>query len=122
MSFLENLTTEQREELREKSRLTKEAKKEAGKDLFQDFGDDLTHWRSLASEAGIRLPASYLPNSEVKYIRRVANKLGIDMQEYLEACGVTNLKALARLNPNFPIYVEIGLLLEYWDENKGELK
>jgi len=122
MSFLKDLTTEQREELREKSRLTKEAKKKAGENLFQDFGDDLTHWRSLASEAGVRLPASYLPNTEVKYVRRVANKLGIDMQEYLEACGVTNLKALARLNPNWPAYSEVGLMLEYWDENKGGTK
>lgn len=120
MSFLTDLTTEQREELREKSRLTKEAKKKAGENLFQDFGDDLTHWRSLASEAGVRLPAAYLPNSEVKYIRRVANKLGIDMQEYLDACGVTNLKALARLNPSWPIVAEIGLLLEHWDEKRKE--
>lgn len=122
MSYLENLTPEQREELREKSRLTKEAKKEAGKDLFQDFGDDLNHWKALASKAGVRMPASYLPNTEVKYVRRVANKLGIDMQEYLDACGVSNLKALARLNPNWSIVGEIGLLLEYWDENKGEAK
>lgn len=122
MSYLENLTPEQREELRQKSRLTKEAKKEAGKDLFQDFGDDLNHWKALASKAGVRMPASYLPNTEVKYLRRVASKLGIDMQEYVEACGVTNLKALAKLNPNWPIAAEVGLLLEYWDENKGEVK
>ena len=59
MDYLKNLTDEQRQELREKSRLTKEAKKKAGENLYQDFGD-LTHWRALASKAGVRLPASYI--------------------------------------------------------------
>lgn len=116
MNYLKNLTDEQRKELREKSKLTKEAKKKAGENLYQDFGDDLTHWRSLASKAGVRLPASYIVNSEIKYVRRVAAKLDIDLKEYLEACGASNLKQLAKMNPNFPAYAEVGLLLEWWDE------
>ena len=118
MEYLKNLTDEQRKELREKSRLTKEAKKKAGENLYQDFGDDLAHWRALASKAGVRLPASYISNKEVKYVRRVAAKLNIDLKEYLEACGAVKLKQLAKMNPNFPVLAEVGLLLEYWDENK----
>lgn len=80
--------------------------------------DDLAHWRSLASKAGVRLPASYIVNSEIKYVRRVAAKLDIDLKEYLEACGASNLKQLAKMNPNFPAIAEVGLLLEWWDESE----
>lgn len=120
MDYLKNLTDEQRKELREKSRLTKEAKKKAGENLYQDFGDDLTHWRSLASKAGVRLPASYIVNSEIKYVRRVAAKLDIDLKEYLEACGASNLKQLAKMNPSYPAYAEVGILLEWWHDKQSQ--
>ena len=37
MNYLENLTTEQRQELREKSRISREAKKLAGQNLKKRF-------------------------------------------------------------------------------------
>lgn len=120
MSYLQDLTTEQREELREKSRISREAKKLAGASLKKDF-EDIPYWKSLASEAGVRMPSSYIPASDTKYIRRVAGKLGVDLNEYLNYCGVKNLKALARLNPDWSVVGEVSLLLEYWNEKRKEV-
>ena len=115
MTYLQDLTTEQREELREKSRISREAKKLAGQNLKKDF-EDLSYWKSLASEAGVRMPSSHIPSSDTKYIRRVASKLGIDLKQYLEYSGVTNLKALWKLNPDWSVVGEVGCILEYWEE------
>lgn len=111
-----NLTKEQREEMLEKARIAREEKRKAGEHLEQDFGTDEAVWRSLASKYGVRLPASYIPNSEVKYLKRVAKALDIDLVEYLEDCGVKTLKQLAALNSNWPAWSEVGFLLEWWDE------
>ena len=117
MTYLQDLTTEQRQELREKSRISREAKKLAGQNLKKDF-EDLNYWKSLASGAGVRMPSSHIPSSDTKYIRRVASKLGIDLKQYLEYSGVTSLKALGKLNPDWSVVGEISLLLEYWNEKK----
>ena len=94
--------------------------REAGESLIKDFEDE-NHWRNLASRYNIRLPVSYAPNTETKYIKRVAKKLGIDYKEYLEDCGAKTLKEIAEFNPNYPAFAEIGLLLE-WYNDKGEQK
>ena len=117
MTYLQDLTTEQRQELREKSRISREAKKLAGQNFKKDF-EDLNYWKSLASEAGVRMPSSHIPSSDTKYIRRVASKLGIDLKQYLEYSGVTSLKALGKLNPDWSVVGEVGCILEYWNEKK----
>ena len=85
--------------------------------LKNDFSD-LTHWKELASEYGVRLPRYYICNSETKYLRRLFKKVEIDIQEYLDACGVSTVKQLVKLNPNYPAAAEIGLALEHIDEVK----
>lgn len=117
MSYLSNLTPEERSKINEKSRLKREAMREAGESL-ESFPDDENHWRNLASRYNIRLPVSYIPNTETKYIKRVAKKLGIDYKEYLEDCGAKTLKELVEFNPNYPAYAEVGLLLEYYNEKE----
>ena len=42
----------------------------------------------------------------------------MDIKDYLEACGVSTLKQLIRLNPDYPAAAEVGLALEYVDEIK----
>lgn len=85
--------------------------------LKNDFSD-LPHWKELASKYGVRLPSYYQPSTETKYLRRLFKKVEMDIQEYLEACGVSTLKQLVKLNPNYPAYAELGLALEYIDETK----
>lgn len=75
MSYLESLTEDQRKELREKANLAREIKKKEGESLFQDFGEDEAHWRTLASRYNVRLPVSYIPNTEIKYIKGLQRSL-----------------------------------------------
>ena len=101
----------------EKAKLAVQQKKEANAHLIQTFSDE-NHWKSLASKYGVRLPRYYICNSETKYLKRLFKKVEIDIQEYLDACGVSTVKQLVKLNPNYPAYAEIGIALEYIDEVK----
>lgn len=85
--------------------------------LKNDFSD-LPHWKELASKYGVRLPSYFQPASETKYLRRLFKKVDMDIKDYLEACGVSTLKQLVRLNPDYPAAAEVGLALEYIDEIK----
>lgn len=116
-NYLSTLSAEERAKINEKSRLKREELRRIGERLKNDFEDE-NHWRNLASRYGIRMPQSYQPNTETKYLKRVAKKLGIDLKEYLDACGAASLKELVGFNPDWPAYAEVGLLLEYWDEEE----
>ena len=115
-NYLQNLTPEQRLELREKAKESKAAKKLAGEALKQDWADE-AYMRSLASEYGVRLPATFIPNTETKYLRRAASKIGLDIKVYLEDAGAKNLKELVEMNPNTPAWVEVTWML-CWYKHK----
>lgn len=85
-------------------------KREAGR-LRQDFAD-APYWRTLATEHGVRLPAWYVPGNDGRPIRRAARQLGINSTELESTFGVRTSKALAELNPQYPAWAVIGLLLE----------
>lgn len=112
-NYLQNLTPEERLQLRLKAQESKAAKKLAGESLKQDWVDE-AYMRSLASEYGVRLPAAFIPNTETKYLRRAASKIGLDIKDYLEDAGAKNLKELVEMNPDTPAFVEISWLLEFY--------
>ncbi len=115
--YLKNITKEDRALMLEKAKVRREEKKKAGESLRQNYEDENYH-RSLASEMGIRMPASYLHNTEVKYLKRAAKHLNVDIKDYLEACGVSRLKKLVAMNPTVTAVEELGIFLEYVKENK----
>lgn len=115
-TYLKNLTKEDRDEIRKKGHASREAKKLAGESLRQDYADKIYH-KDLGSMYGVRLPVSYLPNTDVKYLKRVIKKLGVDPKEYLEACGAKTFQGLAAMNENMTAHEEVGLFLEYYHEN-----
>jgi len=115
--YLKNITKEDRALMLEKAKAKREEKKKAGEGLRQNYADENYH-RMIASELGIRMPASYLPNTEVKYLKRAAKHLNIDIKDYLEACGVKTLKQLVAMNPDMNMVCELGLYLEYIKEKK----
>lgn len=119
MSFLKGLSEEERLAIREKAKAARAEKQKAGENLKQDFLDE-SYWRALASKHGVRLPASYISNNEVKYLKRICTKLGIDIKEYLDYCACKSVKQLASMNPEYPAWVESSMLLEWYDE-KGEV-
>jgi len=115
--MLSILTPEQRLEMQAKTAATREAKKLAGQHLKQDWAD-LSFWRETASLAGIRLPISYVPATETKYIRKTLKKLDISIEEWLDVTGFKTLKGFGECNTNSPAFVEVGLALEYWNEKR----
>jgi hypothetical protein len=102
---------------REQAKASRLAKQEAAKSLKQDW-KDLPTWKELASKHGVRLPSYVHPNTETKYLRRLFKKVDMDIKDYLNACGVSGLKRLAALNPDYPARVEVGLALEWVDEQE----
>jgi len=115
--YLKNISQEDRALMLEKAKAKREEKKKAGESLRQNYADENYH-RALASELGVRMPASYIPNTETKYLKRVAKHFGVDIKEYLEDCGVKTLKQLVAMNPDMNMVCELGLYLEYIKEKK----
>ena len=115
--YLKNITKEDRALMLEKAKAKREEKKKAGESLRQNYADENYH-RSLAKEYGLRMPASYIPNTETKYLKRAAKHLGVDIKEYLADCGCTTLKQLANMNPQMSAVEEVGLFLEHYKEKK----
>lgn len=105
------------QEDREKGKQARLLKKQwALENLILDYEDEPS-WQTLAKKHGVRLPSQYIPNNELKYMKRIMKKLGIDPKDYLDVCGVTTLKQLVKLNPTWNARAEIGLLLEYFDDS-----
>lgn len=111
--YLKNLTAEQRVELREKAKASREAKKLAGAILKNDFADE-PHWRELASKIGFRMPATYIPCSETKHLKKALKLCNIDPKEWAEIEGYSSLKGFGIDNPDWPAYARIGTLLEHF--------
>lgn len=119
MNYLSNLTEEQRAENIAKAQAARIEKRAAGASLKNDFKDE-NHWRELASKYGIRLPASYLPCSETKHVKRALKALGAEQSEYLEYNDEKSLRVFAENNPDWPAYAAVGVMLEWWDEKNGK--
>lgn len=113
--MLSNITSEERLEMQQKSKASREAKKLAAQNLKTDWLD-LPHWRELASQANIRLPIQYAPASELKHLRKALKRLSIDPAKWCEVQGYKTLKGFANDNPEANAVLEVGLLLEYWGE------
>lgn len=101
---------EMREEILLKARASKTKKMEEGKSLRQDWAD-APLWSHLRSSLGMRSPPSYIPCSELKYVRRTLKALGKDTEWYYDNFSKP-LTKFAEDNPNVPAYVLQGLMLE----------
>ncbi|MNF64839.1 hypothetical protein D3C85_292890 [compost metagenome] len=113
-----NLTEEQRKEMYEKARISREEKKKAGEHLKNDFLDE-GHWRELASQVGFRLAAKHIPCSETKYIKRLLNHLGKEADWWKENNGYNKFSSFAKDNPDWPAFAAQGLVLEdYFNEKE----
>lgn len=114
MGMIANMTTEQRAEALEKARIARSEKTAAWKAeahlLKSDFSDS-AYWHKLASKFKVRMPGSHVPGSEFKAIRKAARKLGIQPAEIRDAFG-GDVKHIHSMNPTWPAFAIIGLLLE----------
>jgi hypothetical protein len=82
--------------------------------LKSDFADS-AYWHKLASKFKVRMPGAHVPGSEFKAIRRAARKLSVQPQEIRDAFG-GDVKHLHNMNPTWPAFALIGLLLEMANE------
>lgn len=111
-----SMSKEDRELLLEKARQSRDEKRKwAEENLRMQYADE-THWEGLAREKGVKLPQKHIPNTELKYMKRMIKSLGVDLKGYLEDCGCTTLKQLVKMNPKWSARAECGLLLEYHSE------
>lgn len=113
-----NMTAEQRADALVKAQAARAEKariwKENADKLRQSFADS-NYWRKLASKYGVRMPAEYVPSDEFKPIRKAMRKLGIEPQQVRDAFG-GDVKFIHSMNPTWPAYAVIGLLLEMREE------
>lgn len=114
MTYLKELTQEDRELIAASIR----AKKQYAKENFNLNSADFPHWRELASKYNVRLPVFYQPATSTKYIMRVCKATGTDYKDFLESTGFTTLKQLALANPTWNAASMVGLCLEYIDESQ----
>lgn len=103
------MTDEQRQIVKEKREA---AQLWAQENLRDDFSDE-TFWRSLSSEKGIRMPQRHVPGTEIKHLKRACKKLNVEVSDFLESTGFSNLKQFASVNKTWPSWALVGLILEY---------
>lgn len=114
-SYLQSLTEAEREELRAKAVQSRLDKKLASANI-QSMADE-NYWRELVSSLNVRMPRSVCQSSELKYVRRIGDKLGVDVNIWVkDVCGCKSLKEVAELNPNIGAVGLVGIFLEHCKE------
>lgn len=86
------------------------AQQYARENLRLDFAD-APHWRALAAAAGCRLPAWYV-RCTGGGVRKFCARLGLDLPAIEDATGCSSYRELAAMNPTWPFFAVVGLLLE----------
>ena len=71
----------------------------------------LTKRTGVASLYGVRMPSAYVPGSELRLLRRAAKRAGISGADMRDAFG-GGVAHLHELNPHWPAFALIGLILE----------
>ena len=105
--------TPMNEEQREAVRLKRIADQEYALTNYKTEYADQKYWADTASKYGLRLPGWWIPSKEVKYIRRACKKLDIDVSDFIDSTGFSNLNQLAEANNTFTALSMVGLVLEY---------
>lgn len=112
--MIANMTSEQRAEALDKARAArakKTAEWKASAHLLKSDFSDSGYWHKLASKFKVRMPGPHVPGSEFKVIRKAARKLDIYPSEIRAAFG-GDVKHVHAMNPTWPAFAIIGLLLE----------
>mgnify|MGYP001580934513 CR=1 FL=1 len=114
-SYLQSLTEAERDEMRAKAAQSRLDKKEASANIR--YMADENYWKDVASQLGVRMPQSICQASEIKFIKRIANKLGIDTSVWVkDVCGCKSLKEVAELNKDAGAVGMVGFFIEHCKE------
>jgi hypothetical protein len=101
------------DEQREEVRLKRIADQEWAQANYKTEYADEQFWRDSASTFGLRLPHWWLPSSETKYVRRACKKLGLEVDEFVDSTGFSNLNQFVQNNPRLTALCMVGLVIEY---------
>lgn len=81
-------------------------------------GGDRAYWELIAKRRKLRLPLWRMPCTTGGF-RRWLRKLGIEVEEYLEANNDKRLNEFIVMNPDIPLRAWVGQQLEWSDEREG---
>ncbi|AQL38239.1 hypothetical protein [Pseudomonas syringae] len=90
----------------------------ARENLRLDFAD-AEHWRALAAAAGFNLPAWYVTSTGGK-TQGFADRLGLTIHEVYAATGCRSFRSFVEMNPTWPLFAHVGVLLEIAAELAAE--
>ena len=109
MSHLVAMTDEQRQAVKDQ----RVADQQYARDNLNISYADEQFWRDKASTFGLRLPLWWIPGSETKYVRRACKKLGIEVADFVESTGFSNINQFVQNNPRWTALSVVGLVIEY---------
>lgn len=101
------------QEQREEVRLKRIADQDFAKEHLNTCYADEQFWREKASEFSIRLPMWWKPASDTKYVRRACKKLNIEVSDFVESTGFSNLNQFVQNNPRWTALAMVGLVIEF---------
>lgn len=114
-----NLTPEEREEALKKAKESRIKKKEyAEKNLRLDC-DDEGRWQELSRKYNYRLPQRF-DKAGAKFVNRFLKSFQLTKEWYVDHTGYRSGNDEARNNPCMTAREQVGLLLESYDEDKGD--
>ena len=121
LKHVKNMTEEERQALQDKMQAGREARAEQialwkTQPHYLTKWSDMPYWESLARKHSVRLPPDYIPSTEVKYVRRVMKKLGVDSVWYKDHNGCT-YQEMCQLNPTMSARALCGLMLEDYEND-----
>ena len=103
------MTDEQRQSVKDQRIIDQDYAREH---LNISYADE-QFWRDKASTFGLRLPLWWIPSSETKYVRRACKKLDIEVADFVESTGFSNLNQFVQNNPRWTALSMVGLVIEY---------
>jgi hypothetical protein len=101
------------QEQREEVRLKRIADQEYARENLNISYADEQFWRDKASTFGLRLPLWWIPASETKYVRRACKRLNIEVSDFVESTGFSNLNQFVQNNARWTALAMVGLVLEF---------
>jgi hypothetical protein len=104
------------QEDREAIAIARQIKKEYAEANYINSFSDEPYWRNLASYYDVRMPVRSAGPHETKYVRRIAKKVGVDIDLFVQSTGFNTLKAFCEANNNYPAWAIVGLYLEFSKE------
>ena len=101
------------QEQREQVKLKRLADQQyASEHLYPEYKDE-QFWREQSIFFGTRLPMWWKPASDTKYVRRACKKLGIDIKDFVDSTGFSNINQFVQNNPRWSALAVVGLCIEY---------